>query len=83
MPNSTHPTPSPARGPAGREPKAKPNPGKKSDVSSSKMGTFSGVFVPTTLNIFSILMFLRFGFLVGQVGIVGFLGEYQHHMPSI
>lgn len=36
-----------------------------------KLGTFSGVFMPTTLNVLSILMFLRFGFILGQVGILG------------
>ncbi|KAK9466621.1 amino acid permease-domain-containing protein [Lipomyces arxii] len=36
----------------------------------AKMGTFSGVFVPTTLNVLSILMFLRFGFILGQVGVI-------------
>ena len=41
-----------------------------------KLGTFSGVFVPTTLNVLSILMFLRFGFILGQAGVLGILGEY-------
>ncbi|KAI9742355.1 MAG: hypothetical protein M1818_003888 [Claussenomyces sp. TS43310] len=41
---------------------------------NEKLGTFSGVFVPTCLNIFSILMFLRFGFILGQAGITGMLG---------
>lgn len=36
-----------------------------------KMGTFAGVFVPTTLNVLSILMFLRFGFILGQTGVLG------------
>lgn len=36
-----------------------------------KLGTFSGVFVPTTLNVLSILMFLRFGFILGQGGVLG------------
>ncbi|KAK9462731.1 amino acid permease-domain-containing protein [Lipomyces oligophaga] len=40
------------------------------DPQAGKMGTFSGVFVPTTLNVLSILMFLRFGFILGQVGVV-------------
>jgi potassium/chloride transporter 9 len=38
-----------------------------------KLGTFDGVYLPTTLNVLSILMFLRFGFMLGQVGILGML----------
>ena len=38
---------------------------------SDKLGTFSGVFVPTTLNVLSILMFIRFGFILGQAGVLG------------
>lgn len=41
---------------------------------SSKLGTFSGVFVPTTLNVLSILMFLRFGMILGQSGLIGMMG---------
>ena len=41
---------------------------------SSKLGTFSGVFVPTSLNVLSILMFIRFGFILGQTGLLGMLG---------
>ncbi|KAM9924175.1 hypothetical protein OXX59_004710 [Metschnikowia pulcherrima] len=37
----------------------------------AKLGTFDGVFLPTSLNVLSILMFLRFGFIVGQMGILG------------
>lgn len=42
---------------------------------SKKLGTLSGVFVPTTLNVLSILMFLRFGFVLGQAGVLGMMGE--------
>lgn len=43
---------------------------------SNKLGTFSGVFVPTTLNVLSILMFLRFGFVLGQSGVLGMMGKF-------
>ncbi|KAK9457190.1 amino acid permease-domain-containing protein [Dipodascopsis uninucleata] len=46
---------------------------EKTKQPSGKMGTFSGVFVPTTLNVLSILMFLRFGFILGQVGVIGMI----------
>lgn len=42
--------------------------------SEQKLATFEGVFVPTTLNVLSILMFLRFSFIVGQTGLLGTLG---------
>lgn len=48
----------------------------KSMDEHKKLGTFSGVFVPTTLNVLSILMFLRFGFILGQAGVLGILGEH-------
>lgn len=41
---------------------------------TDKLGTFSGVFVPTVLNVLSILMFLRFGFILGQSGVIGIMG---------
>lgn len=40
-----------------------------------KLGTFSGVFIPVSLNVLSILMFLRFGFILGQSGVLGMMGE--------
>lgn len=43
---------------------------------AEKLGTFSGVFVPTTLNVLSVLMFLRFGFILGQSGVVGMMGLF-------
>ncbi|CAI8493095.1 unnamed protein product [Hanseniaspora opuntiae] len=36
-----------------------------------KLGTFSGCFIPTILNIISILMFLRFGHIISLLGISG------------
>lgn len=46
----------------------------ESSQPSGKLGTFSGVFVPTSLNVLSILMFIRFGFILGQTGLLGMLG---------
>lgn len=40
-----------------------------------KLGVVSGVYIPVCLNIFSILMFLRFGWILGQVGLLGMLGS--------
>jgi potassium/chloride transporter 9 len=42
----------------------------------NKLGTVSGVYIPVCLNILSILMFLRFGLILGQVGLLGMLGIY-------
>ncbi|KAK0752046.1 amino acid permease-domain-containing protein [Schizothecium vesticola] len=39
-----------------------------------KLGVVSGVYIPVCLNIVSILMFLRFGHILGQVGLLGMLG---------
>ncbi|KAI2792266.1 Vacuolar cation-chloride cotransporter 1 [Penicillium oxalicum] len=54
--------------------KDKPAHRHRSPEESKKLGTFSGVFVPTSLNVLSILMFLRFGFILGQAGLLGMLG---------
>lgn len=45
----------------------------KASGTDSKLNTFSGVFVPTSLNVLSILMFIRFGFILGQTGLLGML----------
>ncbi|KAI1799384.1 amino acid permease-domain-containing protein [Daldinia bambusicola] len=39
-----------------------------------KLGVIAGVFVPVVSNIISILMFLRFGSIMGRIGLVGMLG---------
>lgn len=46
---------------------------KSTTSKSTKLDTFSGVFVPTSLNVLSILMFIRFGFILGQTGLLGML----------
>lgn len=46
---------------------------KHSGAAPEKLGTYEGVFLPTTLNVLSILMFLRFGFIIGQAGAMGSL----------
>ncbi|KAF9399524.1 hypothetical protein BGZ94_005708, partial [Podila epigama] len=43
---------------------------------SSKLGTFSGVFIPCVLSIWGIILFLRFGFIIGQAGVMGTLGMF-------
>ncbi len=42
----------------------------KPTTTSAKFGTFGGVFTPCTLTILGVIMFLRFGQVVGQAGIV-------------
>lgn len=41
----------------------------------SKLGVVSGVYIPVCLSILSILMFLRFGLILGQIGLLGMLGK--------
>jgi len=43
----------------------KPGLGPRPIGGVEKLGMFSGVYVPTCLNVLSILMFLRFGFILG------------------
>jgi hypothetical protein len=44
----------------------RPGMGPRPVGGTDKLGMFSGVYVPTCLNVLSILMFLRFGFLLGR-----------------
>ena len=38
-----------------------------------KFGAFKGVFTPSILTILGVIMYLRFGWVVGNVGLVGTL----------
>lgn len=42
-------------------------------LSYRRFGTFEGVFVPSLLSIFGIIMYLRLGWVVGQVGLIAAL----------
>ncbi|KAG0362066.1 hypothetical protein BGZ54_008781 [Gamsiella multidivaricata] len=42
----------------------------------SKLGVFSGVFVPCVLSIWGIILFLRFGFIIGQAGVMGTMAMF-------
>lgn len=43
------------------------------NASSAKLGTFGGVFTPSLLTILGVIMYLRFGWVVGNVGLIGTL----------
>lgn len=42
-------------------------------MEGKRFGTFEGVFTPTVLSILGVVMYLRLGWVVGQVGLVGAL----------
>lgn len=44
--------------------------GDKTARSGNKLGPFIGVFTPTILTILGVIMYLRFGWVVGQVGVL-------------
>ncbi|KAF7551951.1 hypothetical protein G7046_g7572 [Stylonectria norvegica] len=68
MPHSSDGKDTHARGDGGQRPSA------AELRNSNKLGTISGVYIPVFLNIMSILMFLRFGLILGQVGFIGIMG---------
>ncbi|ACK69313.1 amino acid permease-associated region [Gloeothece citriformis PCC 7424] len=43
------------------------------ESSSSGLGTFGGVYTPSILTILGVIMYLRFGWVVGNVGLIGTL----------
>lgn len=43
----------------------------KVQPSKARFGTFQGVFLPSTLTIFGVIMYLRMGWVLGNVGITG------------
>ncbi len=42
-------------------------------MENKKLGTFGGVFTPSILTILGVIMYLRFGWVVGNVGLIGTL----------
>ena len=47
--------------------------GSTSPVQSTGLGTFGGVFTPSILTILGVIMYLRFGWVVGNAGLIGTL----------
>ena len=50
-----------------------PHDSKSFEAKSSGLGTFGGVYTPSILTILGVIMYLRFGWVVGNVGLVGSL----------
>ncbi|MDJ0734789.1 MAG: amino acid permease [Nostocaceae cyanobacterium] len=50
-----------------------PQDSKSVEVKSSGLGTFGGVYTPSILTILGVIMYLRFGWVVGNVGLLGTL----------
>ncbi len=47
--------------------------GRRERKNGGNFGTFGGVFTPCTLTILGVIMFLRFGYVVGNAGLLGAL----------
>ena len=45
----------------------------KDSAANNKLGAFGGVFTPSILTILGVIMYLRFGWVVGNVGLIGTL----------
>ncbi len=56
--------------PLGRRP---PEPEEVKPAETGGLGTFGGVFTPSILTILGVIMYLRFGWVVGNVGLIGTL----------
>lgn len=56
--------------------------GSESRKTGGKLSTVSGVYIPVFLNILSILLFLRFGVILGHLGFVGMIGEDDTQKPA-
>ncbi|KAJ1858320.1 hypothetical protein LPJ73_001918, partial [Coemansia sp. RSA 2703] len=41
-----------------------------------KLGTWDGVFLPVTLSIWGILVYVRMGFFLGQIGVIGTIASF-------
>ena len=50
-----------------------PKAGKVITPVKSGLGTFGGVYTPSILTILGVIMYLRFGWVVGNVGLLGTL----------
>lgn len=57
----------------GPAPRPNPTAGFGPQRPRNQLGTFLGVFTPTILTILGVIMYLRFGWVVGQVGLTGSL----------
>ena len=49
---------------------SKSNSGSSSENNSSGLGTFGGVYTPSILTILGVIMYLRFGWVVGNAGLI-------------
>ncbi|KAJ2701791.1 hypothetical protein H4218_001175 [Coemansia sp. IMI 209128] len=48
----------------------------KAGAAARKLGTWDGVFLPVMLSIWGILVFVRMGYFLGQIGIIGTIASF-------